>query len=37
MSNMRNLIASAAAAVIVGGGAMAYDKWKGAELVVSPE
>lgn len=37
MSNIRNLIASAAVAVIVGGGAMAYDKWKGAEWVVSPE
>lgn len=37
MPNMRNLIASSAVAVIVGGGAMAYDKWKGAEWVVSPE
>jgi hypothetical protein len=37
MSNTGNLIASALAAIIVGGGIMAYDTWKGAEWVVSPE
>ncbi|WP_337180949.1 hypothetical protein [Shinella sp.] len=37
MSNMRNLVASTVVALFVGGGAMAYDKWKGAEWVVSPE
>lgn len=37
MSNIRNVIVAAVAAVVVGGGFMAYDKSRGAEWAVSPQ
>ena len=37
MQKSQRVLIALVAALVVGGGFMAYDKWRGAEWVVSPE